>query len=90
MDPAVRLPPTTPFTLQTTPVFELPVTVAAYCDEVPSVTLVAPVRLSVTRAGGGGGAAAKATVRLCATVESAILVAMIVTFDGWGALVGAV
>jgi hypothetical protein len=76
--------------LQITPVFELPVTVATYWDEVPSTTLVAPVRLSVTGGGGGGGAEASATVRLRATVESARLVAVIITVDDGGALAGAV
>jgi hypothetical protein len=44
MEPTAALPPVTPFTLQVTPVLELPVTVAAYCDDVPSVTFDAPVR----------------------------------------------
>jgi hypothetical protein len=88
MVPSVALPPVTPFTFQVTPVFELPLTVAAYCEDVPRVTLVAPLRVSVRR--GGGGAAARVTTRLCATDESATLVALIVTFEEPGALAGAV
>ena len=77
-----------PSTLHLTPVFELPVTVAVYCDEVPSVILAAPLRVTATT--GGGAGAASVTVRLRATVESAMLVAVIVTFDEPGWTVGAV
>ena len=88
INPTVRFPPTTPFTLHVTPVFELPVTVAAYCDEFPNVTVVAPVSVRVTV--GGGGGATSVTVRLRATEGSATLVAVIVTFEEPGALAGAV
>jgi hypothetical protein len=89
MRPSVWFPPTTPLTFHLTPVFELPVTVAAYCDEVPNVTVVAPlsVRLMV---GGGGGGATSMTVRLRATEGSATLTAAIVTVDEPGTLAGAV
>jgi hypothetical protein len=89
MMPTVWFPPATPFTLQVTPLFELPVTVAANCEDVPSVTVVAPLRLSV-RIGGGGGGATSATVRLPATDGSATLVAVIVTFEKPASLAGAV
>jgi hypothetical protein len=80
--PTVPFPPADPFTLHTTPVFELPVTVAAYCEDVPSVTVVAPLRESVTT--GGGGGATSATIRLRETVPSAALVAVMVTFEELG------
>jgi hypothetical protein len=89
MKPSAVLPPLIPSTLHVMPVFELPVTVAVYCDEVPSTTLAAPFRVTVT-VGGGGAGAASVTVRLRATVESAMLVAVIVTFDEPGWAVGAV
>jgi hypothetical protein len=90
MKPYAVSPPTIPSTLHVTPVFELPVTVAAYCDEVPSVTLVAPLKVRVTvdppplLAG-----AASVTARLCETDGSAMLVAVIVTFDDFGSFAGA-
>jgi hypothetical protein len=80
MVPTVPFPPADPFTLHITPVFELPFTVAAYCDEVPSVTLVAPLRLSVTV----GGGVTSVMVMLRATVVSAALVALTVTFEALG------
>jgi hypothetical protein len=89
INPMVRFPPTTPFTLHITPVFELPVTVAAYCDELPNVTVAAPLRVRVT-VGGGGGGVTSVTVRLRATEGSATLVAVIVTFKDPDALAGAV
>jgi hypothetical protein len=93
--PTVVFPPATPSTLQLTPVFELPVTVAVYCDEVLSVTLVAPLNASVTvepdpLPPGGGGGAARETARLCETLGSARLVAVIVTCEDGGSLSGAV
>jgi hypothetical protein len=87
--PTVWFPPATPFTLQVTPLFELPVTVAAYCEDVPSVTVPAPLRLSVT-VGGGGGGEASVMVRLSATEGSAMLVAVIVIFEEPASLTGAV
>jgi hypothetical protein len=88
MVPSVAFPPVTPFTLQVTRVFELPLTVAVYCEELPKVTLVAPLRVSVTV--GGGGGAAIVTTRLCATEGTATLVAVMVTFEVGGAVAGAV
>jgi hypothetical protein len=89
MEPRVRLPPTTPLTLHVTLVSELPVTVAEYRDDMPSVTLIAPLRVSVTVRGGGGGVV-RVTARLSATDESAALVAVIVTCDDLGFVAGAV
>jgi hypothetical protein len=83
MEPTVLFPPATPSTVQITPVFELPVTVAAYCDELPKVMLVAPVRTSVTPGPlGGTGAAVSATATPSETDGSATLLAVIVTFAG--------
>jgi hypothetical protein len=88
--PAAAFPPATPFTLQATPVFVLPATAAVYCDEVPRVTLVAPLRVKVT---GPSvvvfGGTASATGRLFDTVGAATLVAVIVMFGDCGALAGA-
>jgi hypothetical protein len=80
-----------PSTLQVTPVFELPFTVAAYCEELPSVTLVGPLKVKVTvvppplLAG-----AASVTARLWETDGSTALVTVIVTFDDAGSFAGAV
>jgi hypothetical protein len=87
MEPSVAFPPVIPFTLQTTEVFTLPVTVATYCDEVPQVTVVAPPRVSVTD---GGCGASRTTTRLWETAGFATLVTVIVTFDDCGACAGAV
>jgi hypothetical protein len=46
--PTAAPPPCIPFTLQITPLFVLPVTVATYFDELPSITLAAPLRLTDT------------------------------------------
>jgi hypothetical protein len=89
MEPTVWFPPTAPFTLQVTPVFELPFTTAVYCDELPNVTVAAPVRVSVTVGGGGGGATSE-TARLRTTEGSATLAAVIVTREELGAVAGAV
>jgi hypothetical protein len=70
-----------------TAVFVLPFTVAAYCEDVPSVTVVMPLRARVTCGAFGG---ASTTERLCETDGSAILVAVIVTFEDWGGFTGAV
>jgi hypothetical protein len=81
MVPSTAFPPTTPFTLQVTAVFVLPVTAAMYCDEVPSVTVVAPSMATVTGSSGVVFAGvASATGRLFETVGVAALVAVIVTF----------
>jgi hypothetical protein len=70
---------------------EVPVTLARYCAEVPSVTLVGPLRSSVTGDAPEGtfAGAESATPRLCEELGLARLVAVIVTFDDWGALTGA-
>jgi hypothetical protein len=75
------LPPVTPFTVQVTAVFELPVTLARYCEELPRFTLVAPVSMSVTVPPPGGGDVNVVT-RLFATEVLATLVAVMVTVDG--------
>jgi hypothetical protein len=82
MEPTAVFPPATPFTLQVTAVFALPVTVAMYCDVVPSVTLVAPTRVRTTGSSDVVFAgAASATGRLFETVGVAALVAVIVTCE---------
>jgi hypothetical protein len=95
MEPTVAFPPVTPFTLQVTAVFELPVTVAEYCDTVPSVTLAGPLTTRVTAEPlpvppGGCGGAVRSTARPSEASGFATLVAVIVTFEAWGALPGAV
>jgi hypothetical protein len=67
----------------------LPVTIAEYCDDVPSVTVVAPLRVSVT-VGGGGVGIASVTLRLRATEGLAMLVAVMVTLEYVGDFDGAV
>jgi hypothetical protein len=67
----------------------VPVTVAAYWDDVPSVTLLAPLNASFT-GGGGGGGATRVTARVRATAGLALLAALIITFDELGAVAGAV
>jgi hypothetical protein len=69
--------------------FELPVTTAANCEEAPRVTVVAPLRSSDT-VGGGGGGVTSVMVRLRATVVSAALVAVMITFEALGWFAGAV
>jgi hypothetical protein len=80
--PAVAFPPAIPFTPQVTLVFVLPVTVAMYCDEVPRVTLLEPISVTVTADSWAGlcGGAASAIGRLLETEGLATLVAVIVTF----------
>lgn len=87
MEPNVPFPPWMPFTLQVTPVLLVPVTVALYGAVVPSVTLVAPLTVTLTV---GGAGAVSVTARLCETVESARLVAVIVIFEDCGIESGAV
>jgi hypothetical protein len=91
MVPSIALPPVTPFTFQVTPVLELPLTPATYCEELPRLTLVDPLSVSVTGPPpDGGGGAARVTARLCATESLATLVAVMVTLEFCGALAGAV
>ena len=95
MEPTVAFPLATPFTLQVTAVFELPVTVAEYCDTVPNVTLAGPLRTRVTAEPlpvppGDCGGAVSSTARPSEAIGFATLVAVIVTFEAWGALAGAV
>jgi hypothetical protein len=86
IEPHAGSPPTTPFTLHVTAVFVLPFTVATYCEDAPSVTVVIPLRVSVTLGTFGGS---RATRTLCATEASAALVAAMVTFEEIGAFIGA-
>jgi hypothetical protein len=88
MEPTVEFPPATPFTLHLTCVLLLPETLAVYCALVPTVTLFAPLNDSVTLGGGGGGEISE-TERLCETVGSATLVALMVTAEDDGTAVGA-
>jgi hypothetical protein len=88
MKPYELSPPTRPSTLHVTPLFELPVTFAAYCDEAPNVRLVAPLNVKVTV--GPPAGAASATDRFCETEGSAKLVAVMVTLDDLLFVTGAV
>ena len=81
--PTVALPPTTPFTLQFTAVFVVPVTVAVNCCVAP-VTTVALVGLTLTATG------TMVTVAEAELVARAWLVAVTVTVAGVGTVVGAV
>jgi hypothetical protein len=78
-----------PFTLQVTAVSVEPATVAAYCEVVPSVTLVDPLRLTVTTGWLGACGVVSPTTRLCAVSGSATLAAVIVTVPDPGVLAGA-
>jgi hypothetical protein len=71
-------------------VFELPLTVAAYCEELPSVTLVGPLNVRVTVDPAPLLAAASVIARLWETDGSTALVAVMVTFDDAGSFAGAV
>ena len=53
--PAVAFPPATPFTAQVTPVFELPVTLAANCCVCPRNAVALPGWIVTVIVGGGGG-----------------------------------
>jgi hypothetical protein len=91
MVPTAAPPPWIPLTVQITPVFVLPVTIAAYFDEFPSITLAAPLRVTdTTGAGGVGGGAIRFTARLCDFEESATLAAVIVTVPVLELFAGAV
>ena len=54
MVPAVEFPPKTPFTLQVTAVFDVPVTVAVSCCVLPSNTLELDDETITVTDGGGG------------------------------------
>jgi hypothetical protein len=82
MVPSVALPPVTPFTVQITAVFALPLTVETYCEELPRLTLVAPLSVSVTVPPPGGGGDVNVVTRLFATEVLATLVAVMVTVEG--------
>ena len=56
--PTVEFPPDTPFTVQVTAVFDVPVTVALNCCVLPSSTIeLGDVSVRVTDWGEGGGGA---------------------------------
>jgi len=55
--PAVAFPPGTPLTAHVTPMFELPVTVAANCCVCPRNSVALPGWIVTVIAGGGGGGA---------------------------------
>ena len=84
----LTFPPTIPSTLQMTAASEVPVTTAEYCEEAPSMTVVAPESATVTLGGGGGGATS-VTVKLRETEESATLLAVMVSEDERGIVAGA-
>jgi hypothetical protein len=92
MEPTVVSPPTMPSTLQVTAVSEVPVTIAAYCADVSSVTFVAPLKVRVMSEPLPGVlvGATRVTARLCETDGAAALVAVIVTAEDDAALAGAV
>ena len=85
MEPTLAFPPATPFTLQVTALLELPVTIAAYCEEVPERDAGSSIQEHRhTDAPVDVGTATARRVRQqdsCETVGLATLVAVIVTFE---------
>ena len=81
--PTVASPPAIPFTLHSAAVSELPVTVAVYCAEAPSLTVVAPLKDRVMGEPDPfpdvPADATNVTLRLSETDGSATLVAEMVT-----------
>jgi hypothetical protein len=82
-------PPATPFTAHPTAVFAVPVTVAVYCENAPSSTLLAPLIAIVIGDGGGAGAATSVTVTLCDVATFFALVAVILILEDAGIVAGA-
>jgi hypothetical protein len=82
-------PPATPFTAHPTAVFTVPVTVAVYCENAPSSTLLAPLIAIVIGDGGGAGAATSVTVTLCDVATFFTLVAVILILEDAGIVAGA-
>src|SRR5579859_7305770 len=89
MKPTVAFPPAMPSTLHITSVLADPATVAAYCDVAPSITLVDPLRVTVTTGWLGAAGVVSPTTRLCAVAGSATLAAVMVTVPDPGVLAGA-
>jgi hypothetical protein len=69
-------------------VFAVPVTVAVYCEDAPSPTLLAPLIAIVTGDGVSAGAATSVTVTLC-DVAFFALVAVILILEDAGIVAGA-
>jgi hypothetical protein len=82
-------PPATPFTAHPTAVFAVPVTVAAYCENAPSSTLLAPLIAIVIGDGADAGAATSVTVTLCDVAVFFALVAVILILEDAGIVAGA-
>jgi hypothetical protein len=85
-------PPATPLTAHSTAVFAVPVTVAVYCEDAPSSTLLAPLIAIVIgdeADAGGAGAATSVTVTLCDVVVFSALVAVILILEDAGIVAGA-
>jgi Fe2+ transport system protein B len=82
-------PPATPFTAHPTAVFAVPVTVAVYCENAPSSTLLAPLIVIVSGDGVAAGAATSVTVTLCDVAMLFALVAVILTLEDAGIVAGA-
>jgi hypothetical protein len=84
-------PPATPFTAHPTDVFAVPVTVAVYCENAPSSTLLAPlIAIAIVIGdGGGAGAATSVTVTLCDVATFFALVAVILILEDAGIAAGA-
>jgi hypothetical protein len=82
-------PPATPFTAHPTAVFAVPVTVAVYCENAPSSTLLAPLIAIAIGDGGGAGAATSVTVTLCEVATFFALVAVILILEDAGIVAGA-
>lgn len=78
-----------PFTAHPTAVFAVPVTVAVYCENAPSSTLLAPLIAIVIVDGGGAGAATSVTVTLCDVATFFALVAVILILEDAGIVAGA-
>ena len=82
-------PPATPFTAHPTAVFAVPVTVAVYCENAPSSTLLAPLIAIVIGDGVAAGAATSVTVTLCDAALLFALVAVILILEDAGIVAGA-
>jgi Fe2+ transport system protein B len=70
-------------------VFAVPVTVAVYCEDAPSSTLLAPLIAIVTGDGVSAGAATSVTVTLCDVAVFFALVAVILILEDAGIVAGA-
>ena len=77
-----------PFTAHPTAVFAVPVTVAVYCENAPSSTLLAPL-IAIAIVIGDGGGATSVTVTLCDVATFFALVAVILILEDAGIVAGA-